>query len=441
MNAERRGVVIVGAGLAGLACARTLTQAGESRPVHVIEAGDGVGGRARTRWIDGLPIDHGFQVGFRGYRTLWDLARGASIPAGDLRTFGVGTAVHDGSEWRRFGLVPPRFAGLPSGDIRRLAALMVEVRRASPERMLAEPIDDMTTEEYLVGVRGVSRETVNTLVRPLFSGIFLDRSLRADAGYFRYLLAVMSRGPAILPTDGLGQVAEWLAAVLRRDGVTITTSSRVAEVLVDEDRSRAIGVRTVDGAITAATTVVLAVEGGASRTLLTPLDPLNAQRIPSASASMLSAAFRMRRPLYQGRTLLLNAAPMGGDEPRVDLLCQTSNVNRPGAGDDHHVLMATAVTTESPMRDDDLPEAVASLVKRWSPDFPWDREATLIEVRNHPGAQFRPLPGVRRSLPGVRTAIPNLLLAGDYTCHPSLEGAVSSGIAAATAIRAQTATP
>ena len=39
--------------------------------------------------------------------------------------------------------------------------------------------------------------------------------------------------------------------------------------------------------------------------------------------------------------------------------------------------------------------------------------------------------GVRRELPGPRTALENLVLAGDLTTHPSIEGAVSSGSRAA----------
>ena len=53
-------MVVVGAGLAGLACARHLSAYLDD--VVVLEAGDGVGGRVRTDHVDGFTLDRGFQV-------------------------------------------------------------------------------------------------------------------------------------------------------------------------------------------------------------------------------------------------------------------------------------------------------------------------------------------------------------------------------------------
>jgi predicted NAD/FAD-dependent oxidoreductase len=50
-------VLIVGAGVAGLSCAKVLASAGKK--VCVVERSRGVGGRCATRRIDGQPVDHG----------------------------------------------------------------------------------------------------------------------------------------------------------------------------------------------------------------------------------------------------------------------------------------------------------------------------------------------------------------------------------------------
>jgi len=83
-------------------------------------------------------------------------------------------------------------------------------------------------------------------------------------------------------------------------------------------------------------------------------------------------------------------------------------------------------------------EAVGELVRRWAPRFDWAGLAEPIGTYAHTFAQFRPLVGVRERLPGARTAVDNLILAGDLTTHPSLEGAVASGVRAAGIVDALT---
>ena len=61
-------VIIVGAGIAGLVCAIELQRAG--RPVVVLETAADVGGRVRSSLVDGIVVDHGFQVLFTAYPTL-----------------------------------------------------------------------------------------------------------------------------------------------------------------------------------------------------------------------------------------------------------------------------------------------------------------------------------------------------------------------------------
>lgn len=55
--AREAPTIVVGAGVAGLSCARALADAG--RPVVVLERSRGVGGRCATRRIDDQPVDFG----------------------------------------------------------------------------------------------------------------------------------------------------------------------------------------------------------------------------------------------------------------------------------------------------------------------------------------------------------------------------------------------
>ena len=107
----------------------------------------------------------------------------------------------------------------------------------------------------------------------------------------------------------------------------------------------------------------------------------------------------------------MNADPAPVHGPRVDLVCQTTNVTRPGAPDGPHIVLATTVTTGGGGADG-LVDAVGATIARWAPRFDWAGLAEPIGVYEHSFAQFRPLVGVRRELPGPRTAVENLRARG-----------------------------
>ena len=85
---DRAGVVVIGAGLAGLSAARLLHERGHH--AVVLEASDGVGGRVRTDLVDGFRLDRGFQVLLTEYP---ELHRQFDVDALRLRSFDPGALV------------------------------------------------------------------------------------------------------------------------------------------------------------------------------------------------------------------------------------------------------------------------------------------------------------------------------------------------------------
>ncbi|MEN9742085.1 MAG: hypothetical protein RIR66_1041, partial [Actinomycetota bacterium] len=94
-------VVVVGAGLSGLAAARRIAVAGQS--VCVIEASDEIGGRVRTDYVDGLTLDRGFAL----YNPAYDEgARILDLKSLDVKSLTSGLIVSiDG---RQYKIADPR---------------------------------------------------------------------------------------------------------------------------------------------------------------------------------------------------------------------------------------------------------------------------------------------------------------------------------------------
>ncbi|MEU7531228.1 NAD(P)/FAD-dependent oxidoreductase [Saccharothrix sp. NPDC042600] len=251
------GVVVVGAGLAGLSAARVLAGAGVS--VTVVEAADDVGGRVRTDVVDGVRLDRGFQILLPAYP---ELARAVDVAALRLRHFRPGVLVHD--RGRRDLLADPR------SGVRALGG-MLRQRVLSPRDALAlgalstrvgfgpvaalKDSDRSTREELRAG--GLSERAVERVLKPFLSGVFLEGELATSSRFFQLVWRCFVRGGAAVPADGMGALPRLLAAGLPavRCGVRVVT--------VRDD-----GVDLADGTRLDADAVVVATDGTTAAALL-----------------------------------------------------------------------------------------------------------------------------------------------------------------------------
>ncbi|MFI6637028.1 NAD(P)/FAD-dependent oxidoreductase [Nonomuraea fuscirosea] len=260
----RAPVIVVGAGMAGLACALRLHEAGV--PVRVLEASDDVGGRVRTDVVDGFRLDRGYQV----FNTAYPEARHVlDIGALDLRPFASGMIVQ-GSTARARVMLPwrhPRHAlsGPLSGvgTMRDTAVLGAVTARdlAAPASRLRGGRERRTDEELRAW--GMSEKMIDCLMRPFLAGVLLERDLETSSRVFHLFWRSFARGTIGVPALGMGQIPRQLADRLPSD--TITLGARVSEVAAD-------GVRLADGATIEARAVVVAADPGAAGELLSEIE-------------------------------------------------------------------------------------------------------------------------------------------------------------------------
>ncbi|GAC1322826.1 MAG: NAD(P)/FAD-dependent oxidoreductase [Mycobacteriales bacterium] len=220
-------VAVVGAGLAGLAAALRLSEAGLE--VAVLEGSDAVGGRVRTDVVDGVRFDRGFQV----YNTAYpESARLLDHAALDLRAFTPGALVWvDG---RLYRLADPRRRPLAGGatvrapigslaDKIRIGRLAAEAGLLPASRLKRRA--ELSTYDAL-RARGLSPIVIERFFRPFLSGIFLERELTTSSRFFDLVLRCFARGDLAVPAAGMAAIPQQLAARLPAGTIHIDTPVR-----------------------------------------------------------------------------------------------------------------------------------------------------------------------------------------------------------------------
>lgn len=223
---QHHDVVIVGAGLAGLAAARELSIHGID--VVVLERGATVGGRVRTDRIDGLQLDHGFQLYNPAYP---EAARVLDHDALQLRSFTPGVvALTDhgptrlGDPRRRPRWAVDALSGRTGGLAGKLRFAAYAWQTSRAPRSDREAREDMTAEVALLSA-GVDPTLLETVLRPFLSGVFLEDRLATSRRFLDLVLTSFVKGTPAVPAAGMQAIPEQLRDALPEDtvytGVTV----------------------------------------------------------------------------------------------------------------------------------------------------------------------------------------------------------------------------
>ena len=401
-------VVIVGAGLAGLAAAVALHETGVR--VRVFEASDGVGGRVRTDRIDGFTLDRGFQVALTAYP---EMHRQLDMGALDLQAFDPGALVWRngkgsvvGDPFRRPGTTISTITA-PIGslfDKARIARLRHQVRSVHPARLLQGT--DVPTRVALTEA-GFSDTIIERFFRPLVGGIQLDADLSDSRRMFDIIFRMLADGDSAVPAAGMQAIPDQLASRLPADAIqldariTATTPTSV----------------TLDGEQITAAAVIVATEGPTAATLL-GLEPVESKSVGAVYFAADEAPITDKLVVLDGtgRGPVLNVAVM-------------SNVAASYAPTGRHLIVAALPGHDGATIDDD---ARSQLRGWWGPQVDaWTHLATYRIPHGQPRQRppFDPKRSVRLD--------DGRFVCGDHRDTASIQGAMYSGRRCALAVGAE----
>jgi phytoene dehydrogenase-like protein len=402
-------VIIVGGGLAGLACAATLQEHGKE--YLLLERSPRLGGRIGSLIENSFTFDLGFQILLDSYPAAREIL---DLPALEPRYFEPGAVIWDNGRFFRLrrpalqgdGILGPSMDnGLSWTDKVRLALIAAGLMVRSDDEILSGT-GDLPTKDYL---RGFSDEAFERFFRPFFGGILLDNDLESSSVLFRFYFRKFVTGRALVPKKGMQAIPDQLAARVPAERLKMQTE--VASLHFE--LGRVTGVSLANGQFLAVSELVLACDQPHTSALL------GKNAAPGRSVSVLY--YQCERSLYPDKMIILPT----GRKRTIRHLVQLTNIAPEYAPAGSHLLSATVLKPTISSIDQD--QALAEIAEL----FPIARDSLkLIKNVEIPYAVPQQGPG-RRFDQSLAKPFPNVWLSGDQVSHGSIQGALESGRAVA----------
>jgi oxygen-dependent protoporphyrinogen oxidase len=430
-------IVVVGGGLAGLSCAWRLQRAGHD--VEVLEREPVAGGRMRSERHGDFTVERGAQFVAGGYRNLHAVARTLEIdqqllphaPARDaVLHHGKLHGVDFSTPWRL--LTSPLVGARGAWGLLRVASLVLrQRRRLDPLRPeLAAGLDG---EDLVTGLRPLlGAEVFDRLVAPTFAATFDEEPEKLSLAFGLLTLRLFASGLSLQSfAGGNGLLTDTLARQL-----PVLTGCDVVSVETETDGARIRYRRLGRESSVFADAVVVAVPGSRVAALCPKLVP--------DERGFFEAVHYTRGIIVH---LLLDDAPpslpYGGvafprseglDLYGIAVAHHKAGAAPPGAGSLNAAL--TAQACERAWREPDA--ALGELVRANLARTPvGELGAGKAVVHRWSDLLPRFAPGHLQRLAAFQRRLersPRMVFAGDYLVGPTTEGALTSGMRAATEI-------
>ena len=412
---------VVGGGVAGLAAANRLLQAGHQ--VSLFEAGPALGGLVRTFDVGGGRLESFYHHLFKSDTTIIRLID--ELGLGDRMTW-RDSKVGFFQGGRIYDFVTPldllRFRSLPPLDRLRLGLMALRLRRQESWGQF----EAVTAHDWIV--KNVSRRVFDVVWGPLLRGKFGEAGDEVSMAWLwsKIHLRFASRRGGPLQKEQLGYLLgsfgvyiDEMGRRLREGGADVRTGAPVREVTVAD--GRATGLLLADGERVAADAVIAAMASDAFERLVPGLPEEYKSKLTSIRWQWaLCMILTLRQPL--SRIYWLNIGEPG--MPFIAVIEHTNFIGPEHYGGQHVVYISNYLRPDHPyfdLSEDQLWELFVPALQRINPSFSsdWVRERWLFKG---PYAQPIVTTGYRHLIPEHRTPIPGLYLATMSQIYPEDRG-------------------